>query len=854
MAIKLSLSPIAVMFQRDRVMLLSLGLMVGLPWPGVQAQLLLKPDSSLNTTVNSSLPSATSVSGVRSLIEGGTEIEQSLFHSFEEFNVKAGEEVYFNNPSGIDHILSRVTGTDDSDILGTLGVEGDADLYLINPNGIVFGPDAVLDIHGSFFAATTDELELGNGGVFNSTTDPTRSQLLNIDPNAIFQTALHNYQAEIKNKADLSLIGDGHELFLGATQIASPGVLSNPGGSITLEATPGDLFVKQLQAETAEMLSGQSINLNRSELKVAEELSLVAGETIALNGTAVKTKGDITFTAPTITITGNSEVSAQLDPTSSGTAQAGDLIFNSNNFKVLNSRISSSTTSNGDAGFVQIEATDQVILDRGATISTNVGQGAIGNAGEIIIETNELALTRNSVLSSSTDGQGNPGFVVIKANQGVTIAGANSGIFSNIEPNGVAINPAIDEGFDPGEILILTGTLNLSNGGRISATNLGQGQAGNVKIIADAINLYSKAIIEANTVGEGDAGAIQIHSLEVNGASLALGANGQSLFANNVEKLKTEFGSLTGVDFDNLLIPSTPLSLSQILANYSSIPIQLGYDYPELGALFTITNGQTLNLQGNSTIQSKVETGAIGEGGDIDLHVNTLNLSDRSSVNSSTQGQGNAGILNIHGQAINLDGSIFANNVQPGAIGNAGEIFVQTSTLNLANRSQITSSTSGVGNAGFIGIKADNTMVVDSQSGVATTINANGQAVVGANDGFTDGEILIATPHLILQRGGAIAASTEGQGNAGAITILTDNLQLLDGGAIQANVVGEGDGGFIQVSSLALTPHQVSTFSANLDQLKTQFQGNDAIDFSTVVIPTTPLTLSGICKITVQTY
>ncbi|NEQ10889.1 MAG: filamentous hemagglutinin N-terminal domain-containing protein, partial [Moorea sp. SIO4E2] len=71
-----------------------------------------------------------------------------------DFNVEELQRVYFANPAGIENIISRVTGTNPSSILGTLGVDGAANLFLLNPHGIIFGANAQLDIQGSFVAST----------------------------------------------------------------------------------------------------------------------------------------------------------------------------------------------------------------------------------------------------------------------------------------------------------------------------------------------------------------------------------------------------------------------------------------------------------------------------------------------------------------------------------------------------------------------------------------------------------------------------------------------------------------------------------------------------------------------------
>jgi filamentous hemagglutinin family protein len=114
------------------------------------------------------------------LIEGGAARGNALFHSFEQFNVGSGERVDFANPNGITEILGRVTGSDVSDILGTLGVDGGANLFLLNPNGILFGPDSRLDISGSFTASTADRFIFADGAEF-SAVHPQVAPLLTIN-------------------------------------------------------------------------------------------------------------------------------------------------------------------------------------------------------------------------------------------------------------------------------------------------------------------------------------------------------------------------------------------------------------------------------------------------------------------------------------------------------------------------------------------------------------------------------------------------------------------------------------------------------------------------------------------------
>ncbi|NES22065.1 MAG: filamentous hemagglutinin N-terminal domain-containing protein [Symploca sp. SIO3E6] len=134
------------------------------------------PDNSLGNEQSV----VTSVNSQLEQITGGATRGSALFHSFLEFNINEGNAAYFVNPIAIETIFSRVTGNNPSEILGTLGVLGEADLYLINPNGILFGPNAQLDIKGSFVASTANSLVLPNGIDF-SATNPQTPPLLEID-------------------------------------------------------------------------------------------------------------------------------------------------------------------------------------------------------------------------------------------------------------------------------------------------------------------------------------------------------------------------------------------------------------------------------------------------------------------------------------------------------------------------------------------------------------------------------------------------------------------------------------------------------------------------------------------------
>src|ERR671933_1239541 len=189
------------------------------------------PDTTLGTENSIVTPNVNVGGGTADRIDGGAARGANLFHSFSQFNIRDGQRVYFANPVGIENILSRVTGNNLSKILGTLGVLGNANLFLINPNGIVFGPNANLDINGSFVASTADSLVFNNGFTF-SATNPQTSPLLTINVPLGLKYGT-NPPAAISNAGKLA-VKPGENLALVGGTVTNTGKLIAPAGEVAV--------------------------------------------------------------------------------------------------------------------------------------------------------------------------------------------------------------------------------------------------------------------------------------------------------------------------------------------------------------------------------------------------------------------------------------------------------------------------------------------------------------------------------------------------------------------------------------------------------------------------------------------
>ncbi|MCL6433715.1 MAG: filamentous hemagglutinin N-terminal domain-containing protein [Leptolyngbyaceae cyanobacterium HOT.MB2.61] len=200
------------------------------PLPG-RAQILAAPDGT-NTTVNQA--------GNNFNITGGTQTGSNLFHSFQQFGLNQGQAANFLSSPAIANILGRVTGGSASLINGEIRVSGgNANLYLMNPAGIVLGASASLNVPGSFIATTANGIGIGNGW-FYSTGSNNYATLIG-NPN---QFAFNTVQpGAIINAGNLA-VGQGQSITLLGGTVVNAGTVTAPGGTVTIAAVPGEKLVR----------------------------------------------------------------------------------------------------------------------------------------------------------------------------------------------------------------------------------------------------------------------------------------------------------------------------------------------------------------------------------------------------------------------------------------------------------------------------------------------------------------------------------------------------------------------------------------------------------------------------------
>ena len=311
----------------------------------VQAQII--PDNSLT------IPSEVISGDDELVIGGGDNVGGNLFHSFQIFNINSGQRVRFSNPfdtsnnaSDAVNIFARVTGSQISNIDGILNVEGGANFFLINPNGIIFGPDARLEVNGAFTASTADSFTFDGGAEF-SASNSNSAPLVMVNIPVGLQLAPDS-AATIISRATLS---SGQDLTLVAGNLVLENGQVNAGGNIFLQGNRVSISNNPLKTIEADFFLPEDV-----------VLSFLQNETGILDLSSIRIEVRNALQAGF-----SSEPDAEL-------LLSGDIEIQGGPIFISNSNISTSISSQGRdglAGDIRITSTDQITLSENSTAETN---------------------------------------------------------------------------------------------------------------------------------------------------------------------------------------------------------------------------------------------------------------------------------------------------------------------------------------------------------------------------------------------------------------------------------------------------------------------------------------------------
>ncbi|BBD58251.1 filamentous hemagglutinin outer membrane protein [Nostoc sp. HK-01] len=805
-----------------------------------------------NITIDGTLSPAQTLNGPTYTIPQsvGQTVNSNLFHSFGQFSLIEGESAIFQSNANIRNIFSRVTGGYPSNIDGLIFTQNrSVNLYLINPSGIVFGPNARLNVggstRGSFVATTADALVWSNGSQFSATNPGGTSSLLTIvgDPIGFLfssrppqpitvsgsQLSVYEGQSLLLLGGDISLdnsnlsvdFTEGGRIELGA--VAEPGTVGlTTNGNILSLSFPENLARADVSLTQESFLdvtagNGGSIAINARNIGILGGSQLRGGIGSEL-GNVDSQAGDVTLNATDAIRFDRGDAFSDVEEGAVG--NGGNIRITANSLSVTNgAQLFASSAGQGNAGNVIINA-QQVLFDgtddEGSLSGafSDVEEGAVGNGGNIRITANSLSITNGAQLITSSAGQGNAGNVIIDAQQvlfdGTLTEGSGSSVFSNVEEGAVG---------NGGNIRITANSLSITNGAQLITSSAGQGNAGNVIIDAQQV-LFDGT----DTEGSGSGAFSNVRERAVgSGGNISITADSLALTNGAQINASTRGQGRAG----NVIIDAGEVSFDRgsIFSSVEQTAVGDGGNIRINANSLALTNGARINAftrgqgrAGNviidagevsfdrSFIFSTVEQTAVGDGGNISITANSLALTNGAQINASTRGQGRAGNVIIDARQILFDGTSTNGNIPSAvfssvaqtAVGDGGDIRISTNSLSVTNGAQFSATSFGQGNAGNIQITAFDNITVSGTSSISGRSSA---LFTYSNSTGKGGDIVINAPLFLLSDNAVLDARTRSDGDSGNITINANIAEIINGGQILSTTSGRGNAGKITVNA-----------------------------------------------------
>ncbi|MBV6626513.1 MAG: filamentous hemagglutinin N-terminal domain-containing protein [Rivularia sp. (in: Bacteria)] len=813
-------------------------------------------DNSLGTTVKSNL------SGIDFIIENGSRRGNNLFHSFKEFSIPSAGSVFFDNSTDISNIINRVTGGEISNINGVIRTNGNANLFLINPNGIIFGENALLDIGGSFLGTTAESLEFTDGKIF-SAVDVSNSPILSINVPLGLQYGSNSGRiinrsiAKDSNNNTVGLqVNSGKTLGLIAGDILfETGYITTFGGNVKIASVDNGFVSISNVNEGWDFDFGQVEDFHNIQFQNAliksdnnhDDSIHIVGEDIALtNNTklisqnfADKNGGNILIKGNSILFDGDVGI---LNNGFSSKGNAGSILIEAADSIVSQNRnIISSSAKSGNAGNIDLKA--KLIRFNSGSGITNDSMNGSANAGIISLTANSI-LYENSYATSVSQTVGNGGEINFIADN-IQIKSSGFNVNNHGDGDGGKINfkgenieiklsglEANSKGKGNAGEINLTGKNILVEQVGINSNTFNRGNGGKINLMGDSITIR-QAGIAANSEGEGNAGEIHIKGnsflLEQAGISSETFSSGRAgiinIFSDNVLLRKSGlssrsyddgYGGVININSRNFAIDSASIN-NDVYGKGDAGGVNIVSDnirfYEALVSSTTEAegNGGKINITAkyfeveNSGIAS--DTYGSGKGGEINIDSNQVAILKEAGIRAKSQvgATGNAGEINITGNDIFMEkDSEISTVARPNSSGNAGKINIVAESLELRDDNEIASFAEGTGNGGEIKIKADS-LSLNNQSKIDTQTFNQGDA----------GKLILHLEKLQLNNNSSLNIRSNGTGNAGILDLNSNSIELDNQSSITAATLNSGDGGILNINANDILLNNKSQITTN---------------------------------------
>jgi filamentous hemagglutinin family protein len=756
----------------------------------------------------------------------------NLFHSFSFFDIGSGERATFSDAGAIgpvERVLSRVTGGEPSEIHGTLRstIEG-ADLYFLNPAGVIFGPDARLDLRGSFHVSTADALEFPNGERFEARAGAQTPLLAVSHPEAF--GFLHESPAPIEIDGSQLAVREGHSLSFvggdlrvrgrtfvgsGVREIVAPSgrldlVSVGSAGRVVLPEAPdappvlegfsaaGDLSFDGGWASTRGASGGGRIFLRGGEI-------VLARAAVESDSRSAGHAGSVDVEADSLRVV-DGLVGAFA--TNFSTGDGGTIAIRAGEVRVESvagdSRIDARSAGPGAAGSIEIEAGFLSLAGRPGTQSAKIDVGSTGTGGGQIRVAADRVELANARLDANEFGDGSGGGIEVFAGElqlvgstfdAATFAGgpggnvhieadrivlrAGSGLFANTVGAGNA-----------GTVEIAAGELELE-GSQVSARSFAVGPAagGNVHVVAGRVTLVDSRM-EVHTLGSSPAGTIEIAAEDVSllrsaldaptfgsgpAGSVTIDADQVSLDTSGVFANSVGAGDAGSVE---IVAGELELEGSQVSARSFAVG-------PAAGGNVHVVAGRV------SLVDSRMEVHTLGddEAGSIEIDAGRFSVREGSQILARSEGLGSAGLVDIDAGEIEILGS----NVEASGsrAGPAGQVVLAGERIRIAGGGEVRARALDSGDAGSVTIAATESIEI---SGDDTDVDASSRV------GGRVGSIEISAPDVLVDDHARVSAAAFVPGEPGRIRIAGERIAIRKSGIVSTSPVA-GPAGAIEIEA-----------------------------------------------------
>ncbi|MCL1467464.1 beta strand repeat-containing protein [Argonema galeatum] len=731
----------------------------------------LIPDRTLGS--ESSVTTPTVINDISSdRIDNGAIRGANLFHSFREFNVGSGGGVYFSNPAAIERIITRVTGGNSSQILGTLGVLGNADLFLINPNGIIFGPKARLDLKGSFIGSTASSIIFANGIEFSATNLQAPALLaINVplglqygaNPDRIINRSRDGTSEstlQVPVGKTFALVG-GDVMLEGGTMKASQGriELGSVGDNSLVNLTPidrgwalnydgvqnfRDLSLSQgaivdtsgdsggdiqIQARRLTMTDGAVISSDNGGSQRGGNIDITTSESVELVGGLNQAFGDF-------------PVYTQISTSTVGTGASGNLTIRTGRLTIRDGAIiANQSIGAGNAGNLTVVASELIELigvgsdnplmpPSGLFAQASLGDVSFtGNGGNLTVETKRLIIRDGALIGTNTFTAGQAGNLTVKASESIELIGTNP---SPELSGGIGAGVNIGAKGNSGDLTIETKRLTIEGGGQIAASTLGEGNAGDLIVNAsESIELIGTRQNADLRIGSSGlfASAEEGATGKVGDARISAGRlivrDGARISADN---FGTNSGGNLMLNVGQLIIQNGGTVRAGSFGDGPGGILDVNADSVQVTGIGTL-GGETIN----SALFTEADAG--GNAGNLRITTGSLRIADSGEVNVGSLGSGAAGSLEINADSIGLDNFGRLRSDSKAGFGNIN-IHARDSLI-LRGNSGISTNSQGIDPGGNISITAANLVALENSDITANATNSfGGQVTINASGIF----------------------------------------------------------------------------------------------------------------------